>query len=348
MQRSSSLALVLAKRTNSKCRLFKFGIGSIFTIRDFHATPRRPFFDECLLQTHSFISGLHAFTGLPWAASIPLTAFVVRVLVVFPFDVYHRHLFNKKARLGPQLMEVYWDVEKKVTQANIGKTALEKRRLIDQEMNRTLGVIYKQNGVQVWKYGLVFARFPIWLVVMETLRRTAGVEEGLLGLVGKSLTGCGLESAVIPNMDVIQIEQSLGYEGMLWFPDLLLPDSILVLPFVLSAVSFGSLRFGTLGLVSTMGFTSTASTRFNLLLRRASYMLVLAAGPATLKFPSVMLLYWISSCLCSLGTKYTLSQLMPQVRIVHIKKTSDSKKQQYRASRMEELRPQKKKQQKKK
>ena len=53
---------------------------SPLSARKFSASTRRPFLDECLLGTHTLISGVHNMTGLPWAATIPLTAFLARAL----------------------------------------------------------------------------------------------------------------------------------------------------------------------------------------------------------------------------------------------------------------------------
>ena len=57
--------------------------------RNFTASTRRPFLDECLLGTHTLISGVHNMTGLPLAATIPLIAFLVRALTMLPTEKYY-------------------------------------------------------------------------------------------------------------------------------------------------------------------------------------------------------------------------------------------------------------------
>ena len=56
--------------------------------RKFSTTPRPQFLDECLMQTHSLITGIHDITGLPWAASTPLAALLIRVTIRLPTEAY--------------------------------------------------------------------------------------------------------------------------------------------------------------------------------------------------------------------------------------------------------------------
>lgn len=91
----------------------------------------------------------------------------------------------------------------------------------------------------------------------------------------------------------IGLEPSFATEGMLWFPNLLLPDPNLILPFALS----GILLCGLLPSASSRGANGkiiplTKGTRR---LRNILGMVALAIGPLTLQAPSGLLLYWVSS-----------------------------------------------------
>ena len=67
--------------------------------RKFTVTTRRPFLPECLSQTHTLISGLHGMTGLPWVATIPLFAFLVRTVIHLPLGAYCYKLEVKRLKL---------------------------------------------------------------------------------------------------------------------------------------------------------------------------------------------------------------------------------------------------------
>lgn len=101
----------------------RFGLrqASRVNVRGFHATSHRCFIDECLVQTHAFINGLHNLTGLPWAASIPLTAYLTRALVIFPFDCYSRYprlsmeFDHRASQSGPRHVRCYCDSYRKLS-----------------------------------------------------------------------------------------------------------------------------------------------------------------------------------------------------------------------------------------
>ena len=73
--------------------------------RKFTATTRRPFFDVCLTPTHTLICGIHDVSGLPWAATIPMVAFLVRIAILWPLSVYVKRLIIKQLKLYTRLQE---------------------------------------------------------------------------------------------------------------------------------------------------------------------------------------------------------------------------------------------------
>lgn len=86
---------------------------AVRNVRGISTTPHRPFLDGCFVQTHSLISGIHGMTGLPWAATIPLVAFIVRLVIVFPTHVYCVRLSHRLAPgvqnvLALHTKSIYW------------------------------------------------------------------------------------------------------------------------------------------------------------------------------------------------------------------------------------------------
>lgn len=336
------LALRCGRHTGSLGPFSRLGHTSTINLRTFHATSRRPFVDQGLVLTHTFMSGLHDLTGLPWAASIPLTAFFVRAFILFTLSFYHRRISQSRLDLAPQIEKYKSQAQKQVDQRSTGKSAPEEEALVNAQISRMTKMLHKENGVQSWKtLILAIPKFPIWLAVMETLRNMAGVQEGIPGLVGESL---GTNSNTgFSDLSPIPTEQSFIVEGMLWFPNLLQPDPALILSFLMS----GTLLLSSRG-TSFIGNVAWGSGRAIEMARmfngtRFKRVLALVAGPATLQFPSAMLLYMISNNIFQIGEDAIKTRWMP----LKIPTTSEmpgrvskpgAKKQQFRGPTMKELR----------
>ena len=327
-------------------------------VRKFSATPRRPFLDECLVQSHTFISAIHDMTGLPWVASIPLTAFLVRVVILHPLHIYTRIVNERQVKVYFQLAESKIGIEKKIKQEHSNKSERDRQKIQAIAVDRIWRKMVKQNRAQHWRSHIAWIKIPVWFTMMETVRRMTGTEDGMLTLTAKSLTALMGKQGSGPGTtdELIPMEPSLATEGMLWFNDLMMPDSSLILPFALSGIIFAgySLRRGTLGFSPTPGSTLEGASRvLHLELRRRRMLKfgTLLAGPATLMFPSAMLLYWISSTL----TAVMLGSLRPRTLFHRMikpsgkgepggnKHRSKPKMQEFRGPTMQDLRDQKKK-----
>ena len=141
---------------------------------------------------------------------------------------------------------------------------------------------------------LPLAQLPIWLTAIEAVRAMCGTRAGLLGMILRSENAA---TAGVPTAP------SLATEGILWFPDLLVPDPQLVLPFLLSGAVFLNLTHARSG----VGNQSVWQKR----LHRSLMIVALALGPLTLQVPSAMLVYWISSSLLALLQAMILDRAMP-------------------------------------
>lgn len=180
-------------------------------------------------------------------------------------------------------------------------------------MNKKRVELYKRWGCGMWKNFLGFVQLPVFLSVMEALRRMSGSREGILGMlpgtnavvntpgaVDGVLTGDGLvvEALRIP------VETSLATEGMLWFPDLLAADPHLVLPFALSATILLNVFGGTRG-------QDLALPTWQMRMKRGIGFVALLIGPIMLHVPSALLVYWISSSGLAFIQAMILERVMP-------------------------------------
>ncbi|KAL8994589.1 MAG: hypothetical protein Q9169_005485 [Polycauliona sp. 2 TL-2023] len=219
----------------------------------------------------------------------------------------------------------------------------ESHRLLSKMLTKKSNEIYARSGAQRWKSFLPYLQFPIWLTAIETIRRMSGTQEGLLGLLQKSVTWTEPEDPLFDRKEprampsgeeafeaensyfhpdnadsmpsdvfvspVVPVESSFATEGTLWFPDLLVPDPHLVLPFVLSITLFANITHAEW----TANKLGSMPTAFRRRLGNAFKIVALAVGPLTLSMPSAIHVYWISSSVSALGYNAFMNWYSPLV-----------------------------------
>ena len=174
---------------------------------------------------------------------------------------------------------------------------------------------------------------------METIRQLCG-EEGMLDLATRSVVAKTTPDSGIEHDNFLPIEQSFATEGVLWFPNLFLPDPTIILPFILSGVVFACVHHNS----KVIRSAETDKTLIAGIRREMNILKLgsLAVVPATLLFPSPMLLYWITSALCGLVWDIILYRLLnPKRNPPGVEVTS--KGQQFRGPKMQDLPSHKKK-----
>ena len=304
------------------CHQRRIGPRTAKLSRDFSASPQRPFIDECLIGTHTVITAVHDSTGLSWAVTIPLLAFLVRIVILTPVEALSLGMYEKRSEVERQFEGSVSAIEKKVQQEHKDKNPTELRRMQNIALRKVRRDLVKQNGAQPWRYCGFFVKCPIWLAMMETMRRMTGTEDGMSSLVAKSLTT--LKGKQYPDLatadDLVPLEPSLATEGILWFNNLMVPDPLLILPFATSMIALFSLR-RTYTVVRAGPGSSPESvmrhSRLNSRWRKCSKLAALTLGPATLLFPSAMLLYCISTNLATVvvrGVVYLITSNIQFIR----------------------------------
>ena len=314
--------------------------------RSFHTTPCRPVYHEILVQTHALIEGLHSFSGLPWSATIPLTAIVARTVFNLPAEIYSRKNHNKMFSLAPQIEDGKPAIARLVAKRFAGKPASYKEAATQHGVWQLREWLYKQNGIRSWKIFIVFLDTPVLLVPVEILRRMSGSRENLFDLIRVSLTGGIKDDPTVIDNDIIPMDPSLAFEGLVWFPNLLLPDASHILSFLLAATMLYRWSWRRVG----VPLPGTSSRAMNMLQthNRVRYWigigLMIAAAPATMQFPSVMLYYWICHNVVGSFQSRLLSKWQPVIApdFEVYPPSGRAKKQQYRGPKMKDLQNRKK------
>ena len=320
--------------------------------RGFHATSSRSFLDVCS-PAHSVLENVRSITGLPWAATIPVTAALVFGFTRCPIAYYIYKILQRQRALDPYLVEARLKLENKVMREDAHRTAGEKRTRTNGLFHDACTAVRQTHNCQHWKLWLVFTKFPIWYVMMETIRRMTGTEEGFIGLVRSVMGKRDYSSFPEP---AAFVDPTLATERVLWFTNLQEADPYLILPFMLSATLFIRARrgYGSISVVFKPRIEDIAKEhakdpeipklrKNQLRHQREAAVLALAAGPATLQVPSAMLLYWISTSVYEHITALLLRKWMPaRDQNARLSLRPDVKKQQYRGPRMQDLRSPKK------
>ena len=181
-------------------------------------------------------------------------------------------------------------------------------RIIAAEMRKKGVEIRKRMGLQYWRSSLSWIQLPIFLLFIETIRRMCDTRGGLLGLIMKAPDKDAMTRSEMAHTYINPcLESGLATEGALWFPDLLAPDPMLILPFALSASLFGNLLLYD----AKAKANGIPIGKWQLRFQRTLKLMALGIGPATLAMPSGMLIYWISSSLCALGQHALLEWYIP-------------------------------------
>ncbi|KAK1772368.1 60Kd inner membrane protein-domain-containing protein [Phialemonium atrogriseum] len=301
-----------------------------------------PVLETAISNTQHLITEFHLTTGAPWFLTIPLVALSINLLARLPLTVYTQRIHQRRAKLAPLLQA--WHVRHSKEVARLpAMPAPEFKKEVTSRFEKTSKRLYSEFGVQGWKNYISFASFPFWLTGIEALRRLCGGPRGLLGslVFGRKEEGTPEPDATVaaaasassnpPDAisvtDVIQVEDhaltelsssfppgsdpSLATGGCLWFPDLMAPDPLHILPFLLSAILvLNILPRSASGIQALFNFqtkseqkapkpgnteVTTARPKIHGRLQRALLGVALVVGPVTMDLPAALHLYWVSS-----------------------------------------------------
>lgn len=280
----------------------------------FHASSHPRFLDTCFGIVHASLASMHSTTGLPWVATIPCFALAVRAFVLSPFLIYLHRLNSRRAKLRPMALAWAHLIRKHVRKEYAAEGPDFCQKHMERQYRKKMTEIHRRHGTQLWKNLISLGQFPIFLIIVETVRKMCGAHKGLLGLMmpgasdeNQSMEAIPLDQVIAQDQgtELFLFEESLGNEGALWFPDLLVPDPMMILPFALMGTLFLNINYHTSR--NDGAPVSKWSRRFT----RGLKILALASGPLTLQVPSAMLLYWVSSSLCGLGQLVLMERYFP-------------------------------------
>lgn len=272
-------------------------------IRHFHPTNSRPFVQEVLEVSSGFVHGVHTYSGLPWALSIPLTAFIVRTTVALPLQIYTKVQARRQRDLIPLLdswrryyqNEINTGIRKNFTKP---VPPAEARRHLKAKLAGKTRVLYRRWNVARFWAPLPFLQVPVWLCVMESLREMSGSTRGLVPYLLSFLESTPSEGGgYVPSA----VEPSLATEGALWFPDLLAGDPTGILPLTLTLSILLNVRTGwkspKMSEITDLPRVERGRHLSMKLLKGFVQVLALNIGASSYLhgMPTALMIYWITS-----------------------------------------------------
>lgn len=276
--------------------------------RTFHITSPNRILNESFAITHSLLTSIHTATGLPWVATLPLAGFIVRSFIIGPLSIYSQIVGQRRVALQPLQHAWVHLLRRKTFEKYAALGPAECNKLSKKEVAIKFTELNKRHGTQLWKSLVPYLQIPVFLVMIETLRKMCGTNAGLLGLLTRSSTKPDdVDESVISDQIEhvsIPVEQSFSIEGALWFPNLLVPDPMFILPFILSGSLLTNIFYHSRQAKTTNKWQRRINNSFKIM--------ALAIGPLTLQVPSAMLVYWISSSAIALGHSIVLHWYIPR------------------------------------
>ena len=185
--------------------------------------------------------------------------------------------------------------------SHLGPEACVKLAEIDFKEKRM--ELAKTFGVKRWSAYAPLLQFPLFVLVMETLRQMCGNGTGFLGLLAERIGMSGSQTMLLP------VESSFALEGGLWFPDLLAPDPGSILPITLSTLLFYNAY--TLGSISESAAGGASRPTAQNILKIFSMVFPGALLLITPNLPAAVVLYWNASALFAALSNHLLRALMP-------------------------------------
>ncbi|CEJ54467.1 hypothetical protein PMG11_00775 [Penicillium brasilianum] len=285
-------------------------------VRHFHPTKPAPWINEALDASAGLIHGVHNITGLPWVASIPLTALIVRTLVALPLQMYSKVNIRRERDITPlkQAWANWADSARKGLKQ--GQDSTNKVKEINREYFQKIKVLRNRWNISRMSSFAPVLQLPVWILLMESIRGMSGNKSGLIPWLLSLIEGNQEATDTAVNSLHLTVEPTFANEGALWFPDLLAGDSTGILPAALAASIILNLK---------AGWKATPRTELADMPRLQMYrafvsnglrvfvqLLALNVGLSAwfYEMPTALLIYWISSSnIASLQT-YILEKKM--------------------------------------
>ncbi|XP_014777236.1 cytochrome c oxidase assembly protein COX18, mitochondrial [Octopus bimaculoides] len=252
--------------------------------------------------SYEFLTYIHTLTGSPWWASILVGTCLLRSFITFPLAVYSLYIIAKVELLQPEIRRLSHCLKIETAKAvrEFGWELNHARIKYNHSLKKLIRDLYIRDNCHPLKATLlVWIQIPMWFSLSFALRYMSDFTPGL-------------------NQENHLFHPELETEGMLWFSNMLLPDSTWILPIALGLVNLSIIEMYALQMKNTSKFSKVITN----LIRCLSIVMI----PIGASVPSCMCWYWTCSSLYGLLQNIVLK--FPKVkRTLKIPETPSETKQ---------------------
>ena len=275
--------------------------------RNFRATESNRIFESLVYASHDTLQAVHSLTGLPWAASIPLTSILVRTILVSPLQYLSFSSIKKERDLIP-LMATWRNKfqqevieEEKKSGTKFGPEKAEK--MVQERQLAKSKEIYDRPRIYTFSRFIPLLQLPMWLSFMDAIRCMSGQSSRLLK---SEVTNGDAGQSLVP------LEPTFGSEGTLWFSNLLVYDSTHMLPILIGLGLLYSINENAiLKWLKLRDRDVVMSRRSNWVTRFLSLLALSMPYMAYVReLPSAMMIYWVSGTVFSIFQRPVLEKLV--------------------------------------
>jgi len=235
-----------------------------------------------VIITQDYLSWLHDVTSLPWWGTVLLTTVTLRTFVTFPLIIYQNHVMARLENLQPEIKEIAMALKKETDMAvrmyNLSEK--EAKNMYRRSLKEQVKKLIIRENCHPAKSGLViWFQIPMWVCVSFALRNMT-------------------KSASYSNPAAMATYLEFSTGGLLWFPDLTLPDPSFILPFLVGATN--------LVIVEVHSLRKLELTKFQKIMTYLTRGISLILIPIAMAAPSCISFYWLCSSAVGLGHNFLL------------------------------------------
>ncbi|XP_029448159.1 cytochrome c oxidase assembly protein COX18, mitochondrial [Rhinatrema bivittatum] len=255
----------------------------------------------------NLLIGLQEASGLPWWANIICATVALRTAITLPLAAYQLYIIAKVENLQPEIESLAKRLRYEVSVYGKQKGWSEgvARFHFRKNLKRIISGLYVRDNCHPFKASLLmWIQIPMWVFISVALR---------------NLSVTAFDSG--PEGAVNAAHKQLVDGGVLWFPDLTLPDATWMLPVSLGLINLLIVEIFALRKVELSRFQKYVTS----VIRGLSVLMI----PIAASVPSCMALYWLSSSCVGLGHNLLLRS--PAVRrVCRIPRTKSDSDTPYR------------------
>ncbi|XP_069755447.1 cytochrome c oxidase assembly protein COX18, mitochondrial isoform X1 [Narcine bancroftii] len=248
----------------------------------------------------NLLTNVQQTTGLPWWASIISTTVLLRATVTLPLAIYQLYIIAKVENLQPEIAELAKRLRSEVSMRTkqVGWSENVARFHFRKNLKRIVSELYVRDNCHPFKASLlIWVQLPLWIFISFALRNMSLAASDALAV------------SAAPDLSV---------GGVLWFPDLTLPDSTWIMPLSLGLINLLIVEMFALQRIELSKFQKYVTY----MIRGFSVLMV----PIAATVPSSMALYWLTSSCVGLGQNLLLRSpsLRTLCQIPKMKSDSDT------------------------